>query len=111
MADVTKALKDAAYIAVGLGVIGFQKAQVRRNELTKQLDSQLEETRKLVKTQLAETREQVEKLVKQIEETVEPLLDQVEDQVPAQAKADVKQAREVAKDVQEQVRSFVGRAA
>jgi ribosome recycling factor len=111
MADVTKTLKDVAYIAVGLGVIGFQKAQVRRNELTKQLDAQFEETRKLVKTQLGETRDQVEKLVKQIEETVEPLLDQVEEQVPVQAKAYVKPAREVAKDVQEQVRSFVGRAA
>ena len=37
MADVTKTLKDAAYVVIGLGVLGFQKVQVRRNELTKQL--------------------------------------------------------------------------
>lgn len=40
-ADVNNALKDGAYIAVGLGVLGFQRAQVRRVELTKQLESQL----------------------------------------------------------------------
>jgi hypothetical protein len=40
-ADVNNALKDGAYVAVGLGVLGFQRAQVRRVELTKQLESQL----------------------------------------------------------------------
>ena len=37
MADITKTLRDAAYVTIGLGVIGFQRAQVRRQELTKQL--------------------------------------------------------------------------
>ena len=32
--DVTNAVKDAAYVSVGLGVIAFQRLQVRRNELT-----------------------------------------------------------------------------
>jgi hypothetical protein len=36
--EINNALKDAAYIAVGLGVLGFQKAQVRRVELAKQLE-------------------------------------------------------------------------
>ena len=31
--DVTNAVKDAAYVSVGLGVIAFQRLQVRRNEL------------------------------------------------------------------------------
>ena len=35
--DVTNAVKDAAYVSVGLGVIAFQRLQVRRNELTKTL--------------------------------------------------------------------------
>jgi ElaB/YqjD/DUF883 family membrane-anchored ribosome-binding protein len=39
--DVNNALKEGAYVAVGLGVLGFQRAQVRRVELTKQLESQL----------------------------------------------------------------------
>ena len=35
--DLSKTLKDAAYVAVGFGVLAFQKAQVRRRELEKQL--------------------------------------------------------------------------
>lgn len=40
-ADLNDAVKEAAYVAVGLGVLGFQKAQVQRVELMKQLESQL----------------------------------------------------------------------
>jgi hypothetical protein len=36
--EINKALKEAAYIAVGLGVLAFQRAQVRRVELAKQLE-------------------------------------------------------------------------
>ena len=35
--DFTTVAKDAGYVAVGLGVIGFQKAQVQRQELKKRL--------------------------------------------------------------------------
>jgi hypothetical protein len=38
--DVASALKDAAYVSVGLGVIAFQRLQVRRNELAKSLGDQ-----------------------------------------------------------------------
>jgi hypothetical protein len=37
-ADLGKALEDGVYIAIGLGVLGFQRAQVRRVELTRQLE-------------------------------------------------------------------------
>ena len=39
--DFNNALKEAAYVAVGLGVLGFQRAQVQRVELMKQLEAQL----------------------------------------------------------------------
>ena len=42
--DLTKTLKDAAYVTVGLGVLAVQQAQVRRRELTKQVESQLSGT-------------------------------------------------------------------
>lgn len=35
--DVASAVKDAAYVSVGLGVIAVQRLQVRRAELTKTL--------------------------------------------------------------------------
>ncbi len=40
-ADFNDAVKEAAYVAVGLGVLGFQRAQVQRVELMKQLEAQL----------------------------------------------------------------------
>ena len=38
--DVASVVKDAAYVSVGLGVIAFQRLQVRRNELSKTLTDQ-----------------------------------------------------------------------
>ncbi|MCU4185693.1 hypothetical protein K6U06_15095 [Acidiferrimicrobium sp. IK] len=38
--DINKLVKDSAYAAVGFGVLGFQKAQVRRRELIEQLSAQ-----------------------------------------------------------------------
>lgn len=43
--DVTNAVKDAAYVSVGLGVIAFQRLQVRRNELSKALNGQADEAK------------------------------------------------------------------
>lgn len=43
--DVAHAVKDAAYVSVGLGVIAFQRLQVRRNELNKALSGQADEAK------------------------------------------------------------------
>jgi hypothetical protein len=40
--DIAKALQDAAYVGIGLGVIAFQKAQVQRVELQKTVEERLE---------------------------------------------------------------------
>jgi len=71
--DVGNAVKDAAYVSIGLGVIAFQRLQVRRNELTKSLGSSADEARgtldvvgnlvgervKLVEERMAAAREQL----------------------------------------------------
>src|SRR5579884_3723388 len=79
-ADFNQALKEGAYVAVGLGVLGFQRAQVRRVELTKQLNdlaktleaqfgqvgdlgSQVEAYAKLARTQAETAREELNKQV------------------------------------------------
>jgi hypothetical protein len=46
-AELNSALKDGVYVAVGLGVLGFQRAQVHRVEWTRQLEAQWEELGKL----------------------------------------------------------------
>lgn len=35
--DIARAAKDAAYVAIGAGVLGFQRAQVRRHDLGKRV--------------------------------------------------------------------------
>ena len=94
MADVTKTVKDAAYVTVGIGVLAFQKAQVGRRELTKQ-----------VETQLSQTTSQVKGLSKKVEGRIQPVLGQLEQTVPSQAKDLVKQARTAAEQLQGQVRN------
>lgn len=43
--DLANAVKDAAYVSVGLGVIAFQRLQVRRNELAKAISGPVEESK------------------------------------------------------------------
>jgi len=43
--DVTSTAKDAAYVSVGLGLIAFQRLQVRRNELHKAISGQADEAK------------------------------------------------------------------
>src|SRR4051812_14208077 len=106
MADVTKTLKDAAYVTIGLGVMAFQKAQVRRVELTKQLEDQ----RKQVEAQPAEAREQFTKLLAGLDQQFQPVineiearLDELEKRLPDQAQTIVHQARETAKEARAEV--------
>jgi hypothetical protein len=46
-AELNSALKDGVYVAIGLGVLGLQRAQVHRVEWTRQLEAQWEELGKL----------------------------------------------------------------
>ena len=46
--DVTKSIKDAGYIAVGAGVIGFQQAQVRRREIGSEVARRAQDARSCV---------------------------------------------------------------
>jgi uncharacterized membrane-anchored protein YhcB (DUF1043 family) len=110
MADVQKTLKDAAYVTVGLGVIAFQKAQVRRRELAKQFETQLKTAqsqlatqRKVVEEQVAAGAEQLEKLTKQINERIDPVLSKVEERLPEAARDLVRQARTAAHNAQDQL--------
>src|ERR1700676_5070642 len=93
---VTDTLRDAAYITVGAGVLGFQKAQVRRQELLKQVKAQ----RSLLETQMVEGRKslsawatQLDELVTPVRAEVEARLDAVETTLPTVVRDVVKQVR------------------
>jgi DNA anti-recombination protein RmuC len=112
-------LKEAAYIAVGLGVLGFQRAQVQRVELTKQLEEQLnslpsawtapvEGYAAFVKEQTATTRarvtEQLSDLSRALEDALAPVREQIKlpdlgEQVEAQWTSLRAQVAELAKTV------------
>jgi DNA anti-recombination protein RmuC len=100
---VTKTLKDAAYVVVGFGVLAFQKAQVRRRELEKQLGVSTESFRE----QLTKVAADAEKNIEPVVEAVEASLDQLEERLPAQAREVLKTVRTTAKDAGEQFRARV----
>lgn len=122
---VTQTAKDAAYIAVGLGVLGFQKAQVARVDLTKslteergklqtQVKTNIEDARSAVDAQLTEAKVQLAKAITQLEKTLEPVqktidarLDVLQDRLPGNVQTVVKQARERTNTAREQVKSLV----
>lgn len=124
MPDVTTTLKDAAYVTVGLGVLGFQKAQVRRVELMKQLadqrrllEAQLNEVGNLAGSQVTGTTAVVKELAKDLDarlvpvrQQVEERIDALEERLPDQAREIVRQARTTAKETQAQLRGRLGLA-
>jgi len=77
MNEVTKNVKDAAYVLVGIGVVGFQQAQAQSEALRKRLDARRVEIDK----QLAETRARIAEFGKDIENRLEPVQKQVREQV------------------------------
>ncbi len=120
---LTSKLKDTAYVAIGLGVLGFQRAQVARVDLTKnlaedtgklqaQVKAQVEDVTGAVEAQLSDVKTQVAKAVTSLEETLEPVakelegrLDEVGDRLPEPVKAVVASARQVAESAAASVRS------
>lgn len=105
--EVTRAVQDAFYVGVGLGVIGFQKAQVRRVELTKAVKGRVGSLTGSVDDRV----KLVEERLGALEERIESVLDEVEAKLPDPARDVVGQARGAAREVRQQVRSAVGRAA
>jgi ElaB/YqjD/DUF883 family membrane-anchored ribosome-binding protein len=112
MADVNKILKDAFYVTVGLGVIVFQRAQVQRQELRKQIEAQVGEARENAKRFSGTLEQQVKAIedrLETLESRVDQSLDELEERLPEQARELVHQARAVAKDARTQLRELVGR--
>lgn len=99
---ITDTARDAFYVGVGASVIAFQKLQVQRVELTKNLSTQLDEARGNAADSYESVTDMVDDRVKLVEErlaAVEDRLDtvlaQIEEKLPEQARDLVKQAREL----------------
>ncbi|MCL4445785.1 MAG: hypothetical protein M1134_02755 [Actinobacteria bacterium] len=113
LSDVTKTaskfVRDVAYVTVGLGVLGVQKAQVRRVEIQRKLandaswSDRIDEVREAVFNQAHHVDTIVESAVNLFETTIEPL----EDQLPVSAKELSQKAREQARHLRSQIRDLV----
>lgn len=68
MFDLTKNLKDASYVLIGLGVIGYQKAAEQGKQLRARLDDQRVQLDKQVKETQAQLTKRAEELVTQTRE-------------------------------------------
>jgi len=115
--DVAAVAKDATYVVIGAGVLGYQQAQVQRQELLKLLaepkadiEGRLHAVRGDLSDALHSVDTTVETLVERFEEIIERLETAVaplEDRLPAQARDLAKQAHVQAKEARTQIRSRI----
>lgn len=108
------AVRDAAYVTIGFGVLAFQQAQVRRREVVQNLAdrfgtsrSQMDEMLKSVEAQIAKLDERFDAIDAKLDSAVV----KIEDRLPEQAAAIVGQAHDLAKAARKQMRGLIRTAA
>ena len=113
--DIANVAKDATYVVIGAGVLGFQQAQVQRRELMAKLQepSSLAERVSTVRGDLTEAVHHADTRVEDLMDRVEEIIERVEavfapfeDRLPAQARDIAKQAHVQAKDARTQLRGM-----
>jgi len=112
--DLADVARDAAYVAIGVGVIGFQKAQVQRHELSKRLGDPkvgIEERLQSVRSDLSSAVHAVDATVEDLVQKVEAVFVPLEDKLPAPARDLAKQAHIQANEARAQVRTIILTAA
>ena len=121
MAELSQILKDAAYVGVGFGVITFQKLQVQRQEIKKQLEAQLgdakggfsklsesvEDRVKLLEERFEGVQGQLESVLNEVEANIEKALDELAARLPEPARDAFSSARSAAREATTQLRSRV----
>ncbi len=106
---VTDLARDAAYVAVGLGVLGYQRAQVQRVELQNRLSKDLSLDQRLVEVRQGVTKgiHQIDDLAESAVQFVETTLQPLEGRLPSSLTVVTTKAREQAREVRIQIRQRV----
>ncbi len=106
---VTDLARDAAYVAVGLGVLGYQRAQVQRVELKNRLtqDLSLDQRTDDVRQGVAKAFQQIDGLAESAAQFVETTLQPIEEKLPPTVTQLTSKAREQAREVRTQIRQLV----
>lgn len=100
-ANLNGAVKDAAYAAVGFGMLGLQRAQVHRVEMTKQLGERFSE----LSVQLGDLARAVEDALVPVRHEIDERLDGIEEALPSPADGVLHSLRESASAGERAVRS------
>ncbi len=106
---VTDLARDAAYVAVGLGVLGYQRAQVQRLELRNRLSQDLALEQRLddVRHGVAKGIAQIDDLAESAAHFVETTFQPIEEKLPPTVTQLTSRAREQAREVRTQIRQRV----
>jgi hypothetical protein len=105
--EIGRRVTDALYVGVGLGVLAFQKLQVRRRELSAALDQRSGESRTVVRS--------VEQALIVLDDRAVALetlvFERLEPALPEPARTAVEQARAAVTSVRAQLRERLSQAA
>ena len=93
---VADAAKDVAYVTIGLAVVAFQKAQVRRREITKSFSDQAAD---------------IESRIDSFEVKIDDAVVELEKRLPLRAGSLLVQAHDIANTARQQVRGRIFAAA
>jgi hypothetical protein len=106
---VTDLARDAAYVAVGLGVLGYQRVQVQRVELKNKLSQDLALEQRIgdVRQGVAKGINQIDGLAESATNFVESTLQPLEERLPTSVTQLTTKAREQTREVRTQIRQRV----
>ncbi len=111
---LTAALRDAAYITVGLGVVAVEQVQARRRQLVEAISDRFGASKTQVETLLGTFEARLAKIdvkVDAVEARVDMVVDKLEGILPDQAGLLFGQARDLTKVARKQVRGLIRTAA
>jgi hypothetical protein len=101
--DIPRMVEDTVYTAVGLGVLGFQRVQVQRQQLKRSLSSSYGEAREAFDERL----ELVEERLADIDDRFDAAYGSVEPQLPPAARDAARQAIDLAREARGKVFELV----
>jgi gas vesicle protein len=107
--NISQSIQDAGYIAVGVGVLGVQAAQVRRREAQKTLETGARDVKSAVENAVQSARGQIEPVVAGVRERVEPLVSTVTDRIEPVVGQIHDKAREVVEVGSAKAKVFLGK--
>lgn len=113
VAEVGRVAQDVAYVAVGLGVLGFQRVQVHRRDLGRQLEELQERLTPVAERSGSDLRAEASRLLKEFDKAVGELIERVDttlepvsERLPAGAQAALHQAQEARDQLREYLLSL-----